>query len=59
MEAMRYVVGEIMARNLSINQGTGFGAKSLEHDGMLIMSGDPLGELIVLILKQCDRRLER
>ena len=48
-----------MTRNLSTNQRPAFGKKSLEHDGMLIMSGDPFGELLVFIWKQCDTWLER
>ena len=48
-----------MARNLSTNHTPAFGGKSLEHDGMLIKSESPLGELTVLILKQCGEWLER
>ena len=48
-----------MAGNLSTNQRPAFSRKSLEHDGMLIMSEGHLDELTVPIWKQCDEQLER
>ena len=44
-----WTVKVVMTRNLSTNQGPAFGRKSLEHDGTLITSEGPLGELTVLI----------
>ena len=41
------MVVEIMAGNLSTNQRPAFGGKSLECDGMLIMSEGHLGEFTV------------
>ena len=59
MEAMRRVVGEIMAGNLSTNQRPAFGRKSLECDGTLIRSEGHLGELTVPTRKEYHKRLSR
>ena len=60
MEAMRWVVTELMVKNLSTNnQRFAFGRKSLEHDGMLIMSEGGLGEFTDPIWKQCNEWLWR